>query len=113
MVVFLSLSIFLSGCLGRSPNPVDATRDTDSELTCEIIQYVIKDSENSISDLRSSQVITKTWNVIVTIGAIAASNPWVLLLWTSSAASVEIRAYEERIEVLKMRAKDLNCVLYY
>ena len=101
-LIFLSLGLILAACGGRKAAPVEAVRNSDSQLTCAHLA-----AERSVNDARIADLTGESeFSTRNNVGFLLASP---LFLDLSDSIQVEVRAIGERNEQLEKLSKEKNC----
>jgi len=101
-------SIFLSGCAGSNPNPVDRYMPGDEKKSCRALYAETQGIHNEV-ELRNKKIKERdTWNVVFFITGFLIIVPW-FLIDCKNSQETEIAAYRERENNLKVIFAEKNC----
>jgi len=77
--VLLVWAIFITGCAGSAPNPVDRYMPGDEKKSCRALFAEIKDLDNNIAVKNNKIKERDTWNVVFFITGFLVIVPWFLI----------------------------------
>ena len=95
--ILLTLSV--SSCAGRAPNPVDVTQIGDENLSCDQIQAEIKSNNARISELAQERGAKVAQNIVAGVAGAIFILP-LFLMDFQNAAGIEERALHGRNQYL-------------
>lgn len=107
VIMALSLVLFLSGCAGKTPNPVSQYQIGDEGRSCESLRVEIADNEAAIMKLVPQENKTGK-NVALGVTGAVFLVP-LFFMDFSDAERIEVEAYQRRNNYLRVLADKKHC----
>ncbi len=108
MCVVLAFMVFIIGCGGSAPHPVDRYMPGDEKKSCSVILAEINEMDNCISAKDHKIKERDTWNAVWFVTGCFVIVPW-FFIDCKDSYEVEKEACKERKANLKMIYADKNC----
>lgn len=108
LIVFPVGLALITGCAGRSPDPVAVVQPIDKHMTCDDIYAEVKANNAKIVDLSGDQGEKVAQNVAAGVAGLFIWPLWFAMDFQGTAGK-EIAALQARNEHLASNAKNLNC----
>lgn len=108
LIVFPVILALITGCAGRSPNPVAVVQPIDKHMTCDDIYAEVKANNAQIVDLSGDQGEKVAQNVAAGVAGLFIWPLWFAMDFQGTAGK-EITALQARNQHLADNAKKLSC----
>jgi hypothetical protein len=105
--LLLASTVVLSGCAGRTPDPIKMYQPNDRQLTCNQIDYQISSNQKEMARLYPQTKKTGK-NVALGVAGYFLIVPWFFMDF-SDAEKVEITAFQRRDDYLHQLAENKSC----
>jgi len=106
--IVLTTVLFLAGCAGRSPNPVQTVQSSDVYLKCGEIVKQIEINNHKVEHLSKERGWKTVQNVAAGVGGL-----FIPVLWFGmdlmGTTDIEARALQDRQEYLSGLAQQKEC----
>jgi hypothetical protein len=107
LMVAVSAAVILSGCAGKTANPVSSSKIGDSNLSCSSIKLEMGAIDQNVSRLSGESQKTGK-NVALAVTGWFLIVPWFFMDF-SDAEKVEVAAYKNRYLTLQQLANQKDC----
>mgnify|MGYP000686601389 FL=1 len=108
LCVLLSMSIFLSGCGGNAPNPVDRYMMGDEDKSCNALYAEVSQLDDE-SILKNREKDNRdTWNIVLFVGGLFIIVPF-FFMDVKNSQETEIDAIQARKKALMNIFHDKDC----
>ncbi len=106
--ICLTFSIFIAGCAGTNPHPVDRYMPGDEKKSCKALYAEMQDIDNQVEVKNKKIKDRDTWNAVFFVSGFFLIVPWFLIDCKNSHES-EIEALEARKKNLKIIYAEKDC----
>ncbi len=107
IVGLFAVTLLLSACAGRTPNPVPQRQPGDEVLTCSQIKQELMDNQTKIMNLIPKENKTGK-NVALGVAGAFVLVPWFFMDF-SDAERIEVQAYQLRDNWLRTLSTQKKC----
>ncbi len=108
MCIALSCLIFIAGCGGVAPNPVDKYFPGDEKKSCTALYAEMSNLDKEVVVHNQQRVDRDHWNGILFVGGFFLIVPW-FFMDTKGSQEVEIEAFRARKDALKIIYAEKDC----
>ena len=108
MSLFLVLTLFIVGCGGTAPNPVDRYQPGDEKKSCNALYSEMNHLDEEIVLKKNKKTGRDVWNVIFFITGFLVIVPW-FFIDAKGSHEVEIEALKARKNALTVIFSDKDC----
>ena len=108
MCIALTCLIFIVGCGGQAPNPIDRYFPGDEKKSCNALFAEMQGLDKDVVLKNKAKVGRDHWNGILFVGGFFLIVPW-FFMDTKGSQEVEIEALRARRNALKIIFADKDC----
>lgn len=108
LCVLLSYTIFIAGCGGHSPVPVDRYMPGDENKSCNSLYSEMAQLDQEIVLKNNEKDGRDTWNIILFVTGFLVIVPW-FFMDVKGAQEVELSALQARKKALMNIFNDKDC----
>jgi hypothetical protein len=110
--VALCLTIFLGGCAGRAPNPIQTRVPGDENLSCDSLEAQMAQIQKDITEKEHERSSKTTGNVVLGVLGFFLIVP-LFFMDLKDAEGTEIQALKQRYQWLGTLATEKGCDFYH
>ena len=109
LCVLMAFTIFIAGCGGHTPNPVERYMPSDESKSCNALYAEMSQLDTEIKEKKNDKDSRDTWNIILFVGGFFLIVPW-FFMDVKKSHEVEIEAFQARKKALMNIFHDKACV---